>query len=82
VARVAALLAVDDTLADSITASNSGGRYLWASSLSRLEFVDDIATIISQERFAGITLLDLTVIGVHLADRASKPLFLIDVGGA
>jgi hypothetical protein len=82
VARVAALLAVDDALADSITASNSGGRYLWASSLSRLEFVDDIATIISQERFAGITLLDLTVIGVHLADRASKPLFLIDVGGA
>jgi len=26
--------------------------------------------------------LDLTVIGVHLADQASKPLFLIDVGGA
>lgn len=80
VARVATLLANDDKLADSITGSNGSGRYLWASSPSKLEFVDDFAAMVSEERFAAMLALDLTVIGVHLADRASKPLFLIEVG--
>lgn len=82
VARVAKRLADDDRLADSITGSNGGSRYLWGSSPSTLEFIDDFATMISEERFAAMLVLDLTVIGVHLADRASKPLFLIDVDGA
>jgi len=82
VARVATRLADDDRLADSITGSNGSGRYLWASSPSKLEFIDDFATMVSEERFAAMLVLDLTVIGVHLADQASKPLFLIDVCGA
>lgn len=82
VARVAKRLADDDRLADSITGSDGSGRYLWAGTPSKLEFIDDIATMISEERFAAMLVLDLTVIGVHLADQASKPLFIIDVGGA
>lgn len=81
VARVAKRLADDDRLADLITGSNGSGRYLWASSPSKLEFIDDFATMISEERFAAMLVLDLAVIGVHLADRASKPLFIIDVYG-
>lgn len=80
-ARVAQRLADEDRLADSISGSNGSGRFLWASSPSKLEFIDDIATMIWEERFAARLVLDLTVIGVHLADQASKPLFPIDVGG-
>jgi len=82
VARVATRLANDDKVADAITGSNGSGRYLWASSPLKLEFVDDFTAMVSEERFAAMLVLDLTVIGVHLADRASKPLFLIDVDGA
>lgn len=82
VARVAASFDDDDRLAGAVTGASGGGRYLWASSPSHLEFVDDIASMISEERFSAMLLLDLTVVGVRLADRAPKPLFIIDVGGA
>lgn len=82
VARVAASFAENDRLAEAITGADGGGRYLWAHSPLQLEFINDIASMISEERFPAMLVLDLTVVGVRLAERAPKPLFVLDVGGA
>jgi hypothetical protein len=79
VARVAASFAADDRLASAVTGADGGRRYLWSHTSTQLQFADDIVPIISDERCAAMLVLDLTVIGVRLADRAPKPLFLIDV---
>jgi len=81
-ARVAASFADDDRLARAITGADCGGRYLWAQSPSQIKIINDVASLISEERFAAMLIVDLTVIGIQLADRAPKPLFLIDVRDA
>lgn len=79
VAQVAASFVEDDRIATAVTGADGGGRYLWGQMPSQFEFAKDIAPIISEDRIAAMLVLDLTVIGIRLADRAPKPLFLIDV---
>jgi hypothetical protein len=81
VARVAAKFAADDRIANAIIGADCSGRYLWGPGPSMLAFTEDVASIISDERCTAMLVLDLTVMGVRLAERAPKPLFLIDVSG-
>ncbi|WP_448659524.1 hypothetical protein ACPVPU_03410 [Sphingomonas sp. CJ99] len=82
VATVAATFANDHRLADVVAGADGSGRYLIALSPSDFEFVDDVASLLSDEGHSAILILDLTVVGIRLADRSPKPLFIIDVGRA
>jgi hypothetical protein len=52
---------------------------LWTANPPELSFVDDFVTVIGQERYSGLLVLDLTVVGMKLVEMAPKPLFLINV---
>lgn len=77
VAKVAANFAADDRLACAVSGADASRRYLWGHTPSELEFTHDIGEVLFAERFSAMLVLDLTVIGVRLAERAPKPLFLV-----
>jgi hypothetical protein len=78
-AAVANEFSDNDRIAVLIAGTNAERRYLWTADPPAFSFVADIMSVIHEERFPGMIVIDLTVIGIELVAKAPKPLFLIDV---
>ena len=78
-AKVAKQFAEDDWIAAQISGGNAERRYIWTANPPKLKFVSDFISVLGEEQYAGMMLLDLTVMGIKLVEKAPKPLFLINV---
>lgn len=81
VAEVSQRFAQDDEMARAIARVQWPRRYLCSSDPPALDFVDDAATVLSDERFPAMFVLDLALIGQRLVAQNAKPLFFVDVDG-
>lgn len=81
VADISQRFAQDDEMARIIARVQRPRRFLFSSHPPELDFVDDAAATLSEERFPAMLILDLALIGQRLVTQNTKPLFLIDVAG-
>lgn len=81
IAEIAQKFAQDVELALLISEVTEQRRYILSSDPPTVEFVDDAAAILSEERFPAMLVIDLAVVGRRLVTDNPKPLFLIDLAG-
>lgn len=81
IAEISQRFAQDDRIAELISGVQRPKRFIWSSNPPELDFVDDAASNLSEERFPVMLVLDLALIGQRLVTQNPKPLFLIDVAG-
>ena len=81
VAEISQRFAQDDQLARLIACVQRPRRFVFSTHPPELDFLDDAASTLSDERFPAMLVLDLAVIGRRLVADNPKPLFLIDMGG-
>ncbi len=79
IAEIAGQFEQDERIAMAISGITQPITHLWSAGPPAVEFANDAAAMLSEERYPVMLVIDLALMGHKLVRASTKPLFLIDV---